>query len=229
MKKKIIIPIIFALTMQNLFGADIQFTEKEAGVYITPEINRTFYSCWNFSADGGVKINERYGVKGGLAMGTAGTTFEIKAFAGGEAAIPVKVPLFVSLAYNYNGLPDYESHTHSILPSVSLNWPLAGISAGPGFRFTSFFSEVLFEPVISASLYVNFINTDNLRLGFRIATFDNFTMYNFGGYFLNLNSKIRLSKLVFLINEIELHQSGSVGLVSNFYRCVYRGGVTLSW
>ena len=229
MKKKIIISIFFALTMQGLFGADIQLTEKEAGLYLTPEFNRTFYSCWNFSAEGGVKINDRYGVMGGLAMGTAGTIFEIKAFAGGEAAFPLKIPLVAGLLYNYNGLPDYENHIHSILPLVSLKWRLAGVSAGVGFRFNSFFGETLFEPVISASVYVNFVNNDNLRLGIRIATFDNYTVYNFGGYFLNFNSKIRLGKLVFLVNDIELHQSGSVGLASNFYRFVYRGGATLSW
>jgi len=71
--------------------------------------------------------------------------------------------------------------------------------------------------------------TDSLRIGLKAANFSDFTSYNFGAYFLNLNSAIRLNKKISLINEIEIHQSGSSTLASTFYGLIYRGGVALLW
>jgi len=134
------------------------------------------------------------------------------------------------LMYNYYGLPGYECHLNSILPLVSLDYPRGGVALGHTFRFTRFFGDVLvFEPVFSWSAYVNFINNERLLLGLKAANFSDFLYGNFGSYYLNLYSATRLNEKLTLINEIELHQGGSVALSANFYGIVYRGGVMFSW
>ncbi|MDR2553595.1 MAG: hypothetical protein LBD31_10600 [Treponema sp.] len=153
-----------------------------------------------------------------------------KAFAGGEAALPISLPLYAGLAYIYNGLPGYEIYSHTLLPLMSLKGRWAGIALGPGFRFTEFFGEPpVFESMISFSAYVNFLDREKLRLGLRCANFNNFNAGNMGAYFINLNSTVYLTKQCALINEFEILQSGSVALSANFYGIVYRGGVVFTW
>jgi len=229
MKRKILLLILLAV-FQKLFGMDIQITSKNSGFYFTPEYNRAFNFCWDISAVGSIELNNRYIIKSGFAMGTTGRVFDMDFFTGGEMFFNAGIPIYVSLAYNYNGIPEYENHTHSIPLLVSLKGQWAGISIGPNFRFTSFFGEPpIFEPILSISIYIVLIDSDFLRLGLKAANFDNFTFGNFGAYFFNLNSVVRLNKRLSIVNEIEILQSGSVTLASNFYGFVYRGGVEFSW
>jgi len=215
---------------QRLYGADIQITGKNLEIYFTPEYNRAYYFCWDVSSVGSVNLNDRHTIKTGLALGTVGSTFDIKMFTSGETALFTLVPLFFSLAYKYNGLPEYEYHNHSIPFMASLKWKWAGFSLGYNIRLSSFFGETpVFEPILTASVYAFFINNESLRVGLKTANFNDFTSGNFGAYFLNLNSVIRLNKKISLINEIEIHQSGSITLASNFYGLVYRGGVAFIW
>ena len=229
MKKESLLPILF-IVLHNLYGADVQITGKDLEFHFTPEYNRAFYFCWDTSVAGSIDLNNRYTIKTGLALGAAGSAFEIKMFTAGEIAPFVRIPLCFSLAYKYNGLPEYEYHTHSIPLMTSLKWKWAGFSLGYNFRLISFFGEPpVFEPVLSASVYVFFINKDLLQIGLKAANYDDFTSGNLGAYFLNLNSVIRLNKKISLINEIEIHQSGSSTLASTFYGLVYRGGAAISW
>ena len=229
MKKESLLLILFVV-LQNLYGADIQITGKDLESHFTPEYNRAYYFCWDISTIGSITLNNRYNIKTGLALGTAGSTFDIKLFTAGEAVLSSRIPIYLSLAYKYNGLPEYEYHNHSIPLIASLEWKWAGFSLGYNFRLLSFFGEPpVFEPVLLLSVYVFFIDNDFLRLGLKAANYDDFTSDNFGAYFLNLNSVIRLNKKISIINEIEIHQSGSSTLTSTFYRLVYRGGVALLW
>jgi hypothetical protein len=224
--------IIFAFLMvaQALFSMDLQITGKELGFFYSPEYNRTFNFCWNLSTTGFVKLNDRYTIKAGLALGYVETAFEIKGFAGGEAALPVNIPLCIGFAYNYNGLPKYKNHTHSIPFLFSYKGKRAGAVLGINSRFSSFFGEPpVFEPVLLASVCVVFIKTDIVQIGIEAANFNDFTYGNLGAYFLKLNNIFILSKRLSLINEIELRQSGSITLASNFYGVAYRGGVRLLW
>jgi len=222
--------VILLLVLQKLQGIDMQITGKELGGYITPEYNRAFLFCGDIAAVGALTLNNRYVIKSGLALGTVGVNFDIKTFAGGKAAPFANIPLSFGLDYQYNGLPKFENHTHSLLLLASYTTNRAGISLGHNFRFTSFFGEAaIFEPVFACSVYVFFINNESLRLGLKAANFDDFTSANLGAYFLNLNSAIRLNEKISLINEIEIHQSGSIALASNFYGVVYRGGAVFSW
>jgi hypothetical protein len=228
--KKTILLVIFLIVTWNLQGADLQISDREVGFYLAPEYNRAFNFCWDISALGRIKLNGQHAVKAGLALGVAGTVFEMKGFAGGEAALPVGIPLFIGLAYNYNGLPEYEYNAHSVPVLVSFQGKRINAAIGVNFRFVSFFEESpLFEPILTASIHVAIIDTNNLRLGLKAANYNDFTYENLGAYFLNLNTVVHLIKKLSLLNELELHQSGSIALSSNFYRIVYRGGATISW
>ena len=229
MKKKNLLLILFVV-LQKLYGADIQITDKNLDVYLTPEYNRAYYFCWDISTVGSVNLNNRHTIKTGLALGAVGNNFDIKIFTAGETAPFARIPLYFNLAYNYNGLPEFEYHNHSIPLMASLKWKWAGFSLGHNFRLSSFFGEpLIFEPIPLASVYVFFINNDSMRLGLKSANFNDFTYGNLGAYFLNLNSVIRLNEKISLINEIEIRQSGSITLTSNFYGLVYRGGAAFIW
>jgi hypothetical protein len=228
--KKTIFLAVFLILARNLYSADIQISDKETDFYFTPEYNRAFDFCWDISALGRIKLNGQHTIKAGLAMGTAGTVFEMKGFVGGDAALPVGIPLFICLAYNYNGLPEYDYHAHSLPLLLSFQGKRISASLGVNFRFASFFGESpIFEPIITASIYVAIINTRILRMGLKTANYNDFSYGNLGAYFLGLNSVVYLKKNLSLLNELELHQSGSIALTSNFYRIVYRGGVKISW
>jgi hypothetical protein len=228
-KKKSLLLILF-VTLQKLYGADIQITDKNLEAYFTPEYNRAYYFCWDISTVSAVNLNNRHTIKTGLAMGAAGSAFDIKMFTSGETALNTRIPLYFSLTYKYNSLPEYEYHHHSMPLMASLKWKWAGFSLGCNFRLSSFSGEPpIFEPIPSASVYVFFINNDFLRLGLKSANFTDFTSGNLGAYFLNLNSVIRLNEKISLINEIEIRQSGSIALASNFYGLIYRGGAAFIW
>jgi hypothetical protein len=227
---KIVFLVILFLVLQKLYGTDIEITDKELGSYVTPEFNRAFLFCWDISAVGALTLNNQYTIRSGLALGTAGINFDIKLFAGGEAAPFAGVPVSFGLDYKYNGLPKFENHTHSIVLLASYKTKRAGVSLGHNFRFTSFFGETaVFEPVFVYSFYVFFINNEFMQLGLKVSNFDDFISGNIGAYFLALNSAIRLNEKISLVNEIEIHQSGSIDLASNFYGIVYRGGAVFSW
>jgi len=228
-KKKIIL-LVFLAVLQKLYSADIQVTGTDAGFYFTPEYNRAYNFCWDISAVGSVTLNDRHVINGGLALGAAGDTFDIKLFAGAETVFYTRIPIYVNLSYRYNGLPEYESHTHSIPLLVSLKWQRIGFYLGPSFRFSSFFGdEPVFESMVSLLVYVILFDDEHLRIGLKAANFDDFSIDNFGAYFLNLNSVVRLNEKLSIVNEIEMRQSGSVALTSNFYGFIYRGGVKLKW
>jgi hypothetical protein len=146
--KKTILLAVFLILARNLYSADLQISDKETDFYFTPEYNRAFDFCWDISALGRIKLNGQHTVKAGLALGTAGNVFELKGFVGGEAALPVGIPLFICLAYNYNGLPEYEYHAHSLPLLISFQGKRISASLGTNFRLASFLGESpIFEPV----------------------------------------------------------------------------------
>jgi len=230
MNKRIILLLVIVLVVHNLYGLDFQPTGEELGFYFTPEYQRALNFCWDISTVASITFNEKYTAMGGLALGGSGKVFDMKLYTGLEAAMPVDIPLYVSLNYNYYGMPEYEYHVYSLLPLVSFKWQVAGFSIGPNFRFGHFFGEqAVFEPIILFSGYFHFIDNDVFRLGIKAANFNDFVYGNFGSYYFTFCSLIRLNRNMSLINDVEFHQAGSVGLTSNFYGVVYRGGVLFSW
>ncbi|MDR3343730.1 MAG: hypothetical protein LBT14_13325 [Treponema sp.] len=222
--------ILFLLLIQSLYGFDIKITGAELGLNYIPEYNRVFHYCWDIASFGSLELNNMLTFKGGIALGQTGRVFDIHAFGSSEAALPLPVHLYVKVAYIYNGIPDYNTGIHSLLPTLSLRGKWAGISVGPALRFTTFGDEpAVFEPIIAFSGFVNLIYTDPLRIGIGIANYSDFVSGNMGSYSINLNSLARLTKKISLVNELEVLQNGSVGLVSNFYGIVYKGGLLLQW
>ena len=223
-------PLVFFLLAHNLPALNINLTGKEAGFDFRAEYNRSLFHSIDCAVLGAVEFNELYAFKGGISLGGTGDSFDIKTFTQGRIGPLFNIPLYFSLAYIYNGLPAYETHMHTLLPAASLNGRRAGITIGPGLRFTRFFGEsALFESMLSFSAYVNFINNEKLRLGLSWANFSDFFAGTMGSYSLRVNSVIALNEHWSLINDLELLQSGSVGLAANFYGIAYRGGVRFSW
>lgn len=229
MDKKIFILVFFTI-LQNIYGLEFQITGKKLSLNFSPEYNRTFDFCWDVSAVGALEFNNRHVFKSGLAVGAIGDVFGIKGFIDSDITFFRKFPVNLNVAYKYNGLPEYENHTHSIQSLISLKRQRWGISLGCNFRYTVFFNEnAVFEPLSSFLVYVFIIDNDYIKLGLKAANIDEFISNNFGDYFLNLNNLININKKISLNNEIEIHQSGSVALASNFYGIIFRTGVVFSW
>jgi len=208
----------------------MDITGKELEAHLRGEYSRGFGYCGDFSVIGAVKPIESVTLRGGLSAGSLSDVSNIKAFSSVRAAPFSKLPLTFSLIYDYDGLLDYDVHTHSILPVVSYNTARVGISYGPNFRFTSFFGEsVQFEPINSISVYFNAINNEKRRLEAVIGNFGDFYAKNMGAYSLKLNYAAFITVNWTLIGGIELLQSGSDVLSANFYGTAFRGGAKYSW
>ena len=194
------------------------------------EYNRALLASIDVSAFAAVELNDLYTVKGGLALGGIGDSFDIKTLVQGRIGPLFDTPLHFSLAYVYNGLPAWEAHSHTLLPFVSYNGRRAGIAVGPGLRFTRFSGvSTVFESTLSFSAYVNFLDREKLCMGIGIANFSDSVVGNMGAYNISVNSLLRFNKQWSMINNLELVQSGSVALAANFYGIAYRGGVRYTW
>ena len=208
----------------------MDITGKEAGVFFTGEYNRIFYWYGDVSAIGAVELNNKITFKSGFLYGKTQYDTDIKVFTGARYDPWANLPLNFSLSYIYNGLPDYDVNSHTILPVISYNAKWVGIGIGTSFRFTSFFGEpVVFESVFSFSGYVNFVNNEKLCIGISFANFSDFNAGNMGSYSLGLNSEIYIDRQWSVINEFELMQSGSNGLSATFYGISWRGGMKFTW
>ncbi|MDR3115996.1 MAG: hypothetical protein LBU25_10820 [Treponema sp.] len=219
------------LSLSNLYGFDLRITEAELGLAYRPEYTRVFTYSWDISCFGSLELNERLTVKSGLALGQVGSVFGIHTFANAAFALPVPVvPLSVKAAYIYNGIPDYTTHIHSILPALEVKGKWAGIAVGPSLRFTLFDQDPpIFEPIIAISGFVHVFYTEQLRIGITSGNYRDFVSGNMGSYSIGLTSQGNITKRISLINELEILQTGSVGLVANIYGAAYRGGVLLHW
>jgi hypothetical protein len=226
---RIILPLFFLSGLQQTAAQEI-ITAKEAEAYFKNEFNRSFYYYGELSSAGGMELDSRYTLRGGISLGLAKDVTDIRGFTSAAFSPPRLKQLNFSLAYIYNGLPEYGAHSHTILPLVSFNAKWAGVSIGTSLRFTSFFrGPAVFEPLLSLSAYVNFINSETLLIGIRIANFNEFSAGNMGAYSLSVNSWVRLNENWSIINNLELMQSGSVALSSNFYGIAWKGGVKYTW
>ncbi|MCL2244724.1 MAG: hypothetical protein FWC03_09710 [Treponema sp.] len=228
--------VLFLLTVaalsftQKISALDIEITGKEIEVYYKNEYNRSFSYYGELSAAGCLELNNSFTVKSGFSAGFAQGITDIKIFTNTGIEPFEIIPLKFSLAWNYNGLPEYEAHTHTIQPVISYNTDRAGIAAGVSLRFSSFYGEsALFESILSFSVYYNFINNESLRIGISCANFNDFSAGNMGSYSLAVNSEVNINSNWSIINDIELMQSGSVGLSSNFYGIAWRTGAKLTW
>ena len=225
---KFFMPFVLFFCVQTVYGIDL--TKKEIEACLTGEYNRSVDYNIGVSAAGGIELNEICVFRSGVSYGKNTDGSEINSFLGGRYSPFSKIPLSFSLLYIYNGLPEYKTNLHSILPFISYNAKYAGISLGSNFRFTSFFDETaIFEPLISFILYLNFINNETLRIGISAGNFSEFYARNIGAYSMCLNAGIRLNDNLLLMNELEFMQGGTDGLVAIFFGFALRGGVKFTW
>ncbi|MDR2634050.1 MAG: hypothetical protein LBC51_10590 [Treponema sp.] len=219
------------LSLSNLYGFDLRITGAELGLSYRPEYTRVFAYSWDISCVGSLELNDRFTVKSGLALGQVGSVFALDTFVSSAFALPIPVvPLYVKAAYIYNVIPEYKTALHTLLPTVELRGKWAGIAFGPSMRFTLFDRDpAIFEPIIALSGFVHVFYTEQLRIALVSGNYRDFVSGNMGSYSLGLTSRGNISERLAIINEVEVMQTGSVGLAANSYGFAYRGGVLLQW
>ena len=222
--------LVFFVCVQEIHALDIEITGKEAEAHIRGEYNRNYNFYGDISALGAVELNNRLAIKTGFSIGWAEGITDIKAFSGARFGLLAELPLGLGLSWIYNGLPEYEAHSHALLPVFYYSAKYWGIAIGPSFRFTSFFKELsIFEPTLSISVYANFVNNDIFRVGLNIANFNDFQAHTFGFFSLCLYSAIQITSRWAVLNELEIKQSGIDGLTTSFYGVALRGGARFTW
>jgi len=232
MNKPVMLICSILFCLHSLYALDIELTHKEAGSDFRLESSRSLAYGGDVSVFGEIELNGCLGFRGGIAPGWLDGEFDIRAFSSVRYAPLVNIPLNINLLYNYNGLPgtSYNSHAHSLLPFISYNSSMAGISLGLDMRFTRYFGEAaIYESILSFSGYVNFIKNDKLLLGIHAANFNEFDIKNMGAYYIGLNYAFFITDMWSIATELNFFQSGSVGLSSIFYGFAYQGGVRFTW
>jgi hypothetical protein len=225
---KFFMPFVLLFCIQAVYGIDL--TKKEIEACLIGEYNRSVKYNFGISAAGGIELNEICKFRSGVLYGKSADSSEINSFLGIGYSPFSKIPLSFSMLYIYNGLPEYKTNSHSILPFISFNAKRAGISIGSNFRFTSYYEETaIFEPIISSLIYFNFINNEALRIGISAGNFSEFYARNTGAYSVSVNTGIHLNDNLLLINELEFLQSGADGFVSTFFGLALHGGVKYTW
>jgi len=208
----------------------INITSKEVEGYLKGEYNRAYTYYGEISAIGAVEFNKMVKLRGGLAVGRSVGNTDVGAFINACYSPFTNIPLNFSLSYINNWLPEYKSHTQTILPLVSFNARIAGVSLGINFRFSSYFDDpAIFESILTFFAYFNIINTSSLKIGAGAGNFNDFYAKNIGAYSLLIYSVLYLDENLSIMNDIEIMQSGGDGLTANFYGFAWRGGVKYSW
>jgi hypothetical protein len=227
--------LLFAATASGASAFELRPTGIEAELDVTGEFNRVFQYCADISLSGALELNNYFSLSSGLSLGALGLAAEKSVLAYdtfGRAGLrfPTGFPLELDFSYVYNGLPEYRTSIHTMLPLVSSRWKWAGFSLGTALRYTVYDREApIFEPIPAFMLFARCINREAIRAGVKIANFSDFLAGNMGAYFLNLNVSIKITKQMRLINEVEVFQTGSIGLAAAFYGILCRGGINCQW
>jgi hypothetical protein len=228
--------LVFLICAREIHALGIELTGKEAEAHLRGEYNRSYNFFGDISAIGAVELNHWMQFKAGISLGWAEGITEIKIFNNARFNLLKKWTqgplglLGLGFSWMYNGLPEYEAHSHTLLPVIYYNAKYGGISIGPSFRFTSYFNEpAIFHPTLSISVYANFVNNEKLRIGVSLANFNDFQANNFALYSLCFNSAVRINSRWSILNELELKQSGGDGLSAAFYGVALRGGARFTW
>ena len=179
---------------------------------------------------GTLVLNNTIGFRSGLSVGRTIIDTDINIFAGADYLPFKKLPLSFSVTYMYNGLPEYEAHTHSLIPFISYHGIRGGGLFGFNCRFSSHFGEkAQFESVISFYGYIYFLNTEKILMGLGCGNLKEFHANNLGALSINIFAKIPIVDNIALINDLEYMQSGMDGLTATLYKIVFRTGVKISW
>jgi hypothetical protein len=214
-----------------LYGFDLTVSRGSLDLKLRGEYNRSFRFCYGFQAEGGLELNGRYTIQGGLSSGNLDDEIETSAFMGQKYLLPFSwVSLGINFRYIYNGIPGYGYDSHSFLPFWSVEGKYGGLFLGNILRYTVYRnSPAVIEPVLAYYAYINIINAEKIRLRMGMANFSPFMVGNLGSYYFTLENLVRLTGQVSLVNEFNVYQTGSIGLSSVLYGVTLRGGVRLRW
>jgi len=225
----LLLPLLF-FCIQNAHTLDIEITRADVEAYLGGNYTRSSHFMGEIAGIGAVQLNNIIGFRGGLSLGRTLIDTDINIFITTEYSPFKKIPLSFSLAYIYNGLPEYKAHANSLVPFVSYYGKIAGISLGVNCRFSSFFGEKAeFESVVSFYGYVNFLNTEKIFMGIGCGNLKDFHANNLGAISLNLYAKIPITEKFTLINDLEYMQSGMDGLTATLFKISFHTGVKISW
>jgi len=234
--KKSLLLLLFFIIAQNAHSLDIEITDKDVHAFYRGEYTRGSGFLNELSAIGAIELENILAFRGGFSAGRTVIDTEINTLIDAIYSPFTNIPLSFTLSWIYNGLPEYDAHTHSIFPYVSFNAHRAGVSLGLNCRFSRFFSrkefpdeKAQFESILSFYGYFNFFHNDLLRFGVGAGNFDDFDAGNLGAIFLKLFFRINLNENWQLVNEVKLMQSGMDGLTSNLYKTAIRSGVRFTW
>jgi len=221
---------ILLICIPNIHAQDIEITNMEAEILLNSDFNRTFLFVGGISATGKIEFNDRLAVKEGFSVGLGHNVTDIKVFTNAAYRILADWPLEAKLAWIYNGLPEFDVHSHGIAPIVSWNAKYYGASVGLGFWFTSFFGEpALFELLLPVRIYVNFIDNEKICVGMSLANFSDFQQDSFIAFALAAKASLRVNGRLSIVNELEFRQRGVAGLTAAFHGIVWKGGAKFTW
>ena len=227
--KVLLLPLFF-LCLQNAHSLDIQVTDVNVKAYLGGNFTRGSQFMGEIMGIGSVELNDTIEFRGGLSVGRTMIDTDINALVNVNYSPFEELPLSFSVRYIYNGLPEYEAHTSSIIPYVSFNARIAGIMLGMNFRFSSHFGEsAQFETVLSFYGYFNFINNDRIRIGIGAGNLKDFHSNNMGAISMNLFAELPIAENLIFLNDVEYMQSGMDGLTATLFKISFHTGVKISW
>ena len=227
--KVILLPLFF-ICLQNAYSLDTQVTDVNVETYLGGNYTRGSHFMGEIAGIGSVELNDTLSFRGGLLAGRTMIDTDINALVNINYSPFKELPLSFSVKYIYNGLPEYEAHTSSIIPFVSFNARIAGVMLGMNFRFSSHFAEsAQFETVLAFYGYFNFINNDRIRIGIGAGNLKDFHSNNMGAISMNVFAELPIAENLIIVNDIEYMQSGMDGLTATLFKMAFHTGVKISW
>jgi len=225
----LLLPLFF-ICLHGVNALEIEISQANVETYLGGNFTRGSQFMGEIAGIGVIEFNDTLGFRGGLSVGRTLIDTDINTFAAVKYSPFENLPLSFSVKYLYNGFPEYEAHTSSIIPFISFNARIAGISLGFNFRFSSHFGEsAQFESVVSVYGYFNFINNDRILVGAGVGNLKDFYANNMGALSLNLFSQIPIADNLDIITDMEYMQSGMDGLTATLYKMAFHTGVKISW
>jgi hypothetical protein len=228
--KSLVCTLFAFFVSQSVYGLEIPAGSREFGLELEYQYNLGFAHCWNLSVFGSVEFNRFFLLKSGISAGYTGKVGNVNCFLLNRFSVPFYTPLNIKLAYLYNGLPEYETNIHTMLPLFGLEWKYFGFSLGTSLRFTGFWEgDYLFEVIPAYSACLTFLSLKKVQAHIEWANFSDYEAGNLGSYEYRLKSMVRLTNHLSITNCFEIAMSGSISRLVSVYAYSYRGGVVFSW
>ena len=230
--KKLIIISIFLLISANIYSFTPKLTKAEAGLLFRPEHNVSLQYHWDFILFGGFELNDHFTFKGAFYAGEMWDTPDINIFGSVGYRLPFyeTVPLSINAVYVYNGLPKYDSSTHSFGPFASLDWRYISGNIGHLVRRAYFDDHSLGrENIMLYSLTGYLYNTEDMLIGAGFGNFDEFASENIGPLFFRLINEFKLNDRAIFINQLKIKMGEQYENLFYVHGVAFQTGVIFTW